>query len=262
MSYSPADTAGIEFGGGKVFHLVKTGSTLTRGATGEYEGNVSILDTTDGNGPGSYQLDVSNHLGGSNSRHTRTSEDGRFLEVVEGMTASEARYVRARPLGSSLGSDSGIHQSATDAQPSSGDASTAQDAGTVPTMPAPKCGIEGAPHAYTSTADVSAHIAGRWRICSGAIYLPADTQGIEFGGSRAWLLVDKAGTLVRGFGWDYERDVVFFDLTHMNGPGSYQFSLRAGFFTNFYFTRVSQSGDVLELDEGTSGKKAILARVP
>ena len=48
----------------------------------------------------------------------------------------------------------------------------------------------------------------------------------------------------------------------MNGPGSYQINLSTGGGTNMYFSRVSEAGDVLELDEGTSGKKVVYRRIP
>jgi hypothetical protein len=156
---------------------------------------------------------------------SRTSEDGRFLELNEGTSAKQARYVR------------------------------------VPAKPA--CAISGAPHAYTSVADVAARIKGKWAVCSGGITSPADTKGLEFDGAAdAWFLIDSSGSLVRGPGWDYERDVALVDTTSMNGPGSYQINLSTGAGTNMYFSRLSEAGDVLELDEGTSGKKVAYRRIP
>jgi Ca2+-binding RTX toxin-like protein len=91
---------------------------------------------------------------------------------------------------------------------------------------------------------------------------PADTKGLELEAARAYFLVDASGTLSRGSGWDYERDVQIIDTSAMNGAGSYQINLSTGAGTNMYFSRVSETGDVLELDEGTSGKKVVYKRVP
>jgi hypothetical protein len=219
---SPADTAGLELSPGKAQFLTKAGGSLVPGS-GDYQRTVEILDTTAMNGAGSYQINLSTAVG-TNMYLSRTSEDGRFLEMNEATSGKQARYVR------------------------------------VPKAAA--CAISGAPHAYTSTADLSARIAGKWAVCSGGVTSPSDTRGIEFQAALAHFLVDSAGTLVRGPGWDYERRVQIIDTTAMNGAGSYQINLSTGAGTNMYFSHVSESGDVLELDEGTSGKKVIYRRLP
>lgn len=222
---SPADTTGIELSGGKAHFLVTSAGALIRGAGADHERDVSFVDTTAMNGPGSYQMNLSTPSG-FNAYFTRTSEDGRFLELNEGTSAKQGRYVRAKPKSTG-----------------------------------PACGVSAA-HAYTSIADVSARIAGRWRICSGGIGSPADTRGLELAAGKAWFLVDAGGSLARGNGWDYERTVKIIDTTSMNGPGSYQIDLETGAGGNSYFSRISETGDVLELDEGTSGKKVVYVRVP
>lgn len=220
---SPVDTAGIELGSAKARFLQKSGDTLSPGAGWEYERDVAFIDATSMNGAGSYQINFSAG-GGTNMYFSRTSEDGRFLELNEGTSGKQARYVR------------------------------------VPAKPA--CAISGAPHAYTSIADVAARIEGKWAVCSGGINSPADTKGLEVAGADAFFLIDGAGNLVRGPGWDYERNLQILDTTSMNGAGSYQVNLSTGAGTNMYFSRVSESGDVLELDEGTSGKKVTYRRIP
>lgn len=222
---SPGDTKGIAIEGGKAHFLVTSGGALVKGTGADYERTVSFVDTTAMNGPGSYQMNLSSAVG-FNAYFTRTSEDGRFLELNEGTSAKQGRYVRAKPK-----------------------------------TTAPSCGVTNA-HAYTSIADVSTRIAGRWRICSGGIGSPADTKGLELAGAKAWFLVASGGALVRGFGWDYERSVEVLDTTSMNGPGSYQINLKTGAGMNAYFSRISEAGDVLELDEGTSGKKVVYVREP
>jgi hypothetical protein len=221
---SPADTAGIDFAPGKAHFLQKVGDTLVNGPGADYERNVAFVDTTAMNGPGAYQINLSTAVG-TNMYTSRASEDGRFLDLYEGTSGKQARYVR------------------------------------VPAKPA--CSISGAPHAYRSIADVAARIKGKWAVCSGGITGPADTKGLEFDGAAdAWFLIDSSGSLVRGPGWDYERDVQIIDTTSMNGAGWYQINLKAGAGTNMYFSRVSEAGDVLELDEGTSGKKVVYKRIP
>lgn len=222
---SPADTAGLELSPGKAHFLQKNGSTLAAGPGADYERNVAFVDATSMNGPGSYQINFERPGVGFNSYFSRVSSDGRFLELNEGTSSKQARYVRV-------------------------------------TKKASACAISGAPHSYTSVADVAARIAGRWAVCSGGINSPQDARGLEIAGADAWFLVDSSGTLVRGPGWDYERDVAIIDTTSMNGPGSYQINLSTGAGTNMYFSRVSQAGDVLELDEGTSGKKVAYRRLP
>jgi hypothetical protein len=221
---SPADTGGIELAADQAHFLVKSGATLVRGAGADYDRTVSFVDTTAMNGPGSYQMNLQG-AAGMNMYFSRTSEDGKFLELNEATSAKQARYVRV-------------------------------------SSPPPACAISGAPHAYTSIADVSARIAGKWSICSGRINSPADTRGLEVAAAQAYFLVDSSGSLVRGVGWDYERNVAIIDTTAMNGPGSYQINFdTGGAGSNAYFSRVSESGDVLELDEGTSGNKVVYRRV-
>jgi hypothetical protein len=220
---SPADTAGIELSSGKAHFLQKVADTLVNGPGADYERTVSFVDATSMNGAGSYQINLSTDVG-TNMYFSRTSEDGRFLELNEGTSGKQARYVRVASK--------------------------------------PACGISGAPHAYTSIADVEARIGGKWAVCSGGINGPADTKGLELDGADAWFLVDASGSLARGAGWDYERDVAIIDATAMNGAGSYQINLSTGAGTNMYFSRVSEAGDVLELDEGTSGKKVVYRRIP
>jgi hypothetical protein len=221
---SPADTAGIELAAGKAHFLQEVGGTLVSGPGADYERDVSFVDATSMNGPGSYQINLSTNAG-TNMYFSRVSEDGKFLELNEGTSGKQARYVRVESK--------------------------------------PACAISGAPHAYTSIADVQARIKGKWAVCSGGINSPADALGLELDGAAdAWFLIDSSGTLVRGAGWDYERDVAIIDTTSMNGAGSYQINLSTGAGTNMYFSRVSEAGDVLELDEGTSGKKVVYRRIP
>ena len=221
---SPADTAGIELSPGKARFLQKSGNTLAPGPGWDYERNVTIIDTTSTIGPGSYQMNLSS-AGGFLPYFSRTSEDGRFLELNEGTSGKRSRYVRVPPK-------------------------------------QPACGVTGAAHAYTSVADVAARIAGRWAICSGGVTSPADTRGLEIAGADAWFLVDASGALVRGPDWDYERSVEILDTTAVNGPGSYQIDLSTGAGKNMYHSRMSETGDVLELSEATSGKKVVYRRIP
>src|SRR5690606_6048264 len=107
------------------------------------------------------------------------------------------------------------------------------------------------------TADVAARIAGKWAACSGGITGPADARGLEIAGDDAWFLVDTSGALARGPGWAYGRDVAIIDTASRNGPGTSQINLATGAATIMYDTRGSVGGDVLELDEGTSGKKVV-----
>ena len=214
---SPADTAGIQIGGGSAHFLVKQGQSLVNGTTPAYDRTLSVLDTTSMNGPGAYQINLEQPGVGTSMYTSRTSEDGRFLELDEGTSGGQARYVRV-----------------------------------------PTCEIVGTPHAYASVADVASRISGKWSVCAGGITSPADTKGIELEAAHAYFLVGTP--LARGPGWDYERDVAIIDTTSMNGPGFYQLNLSTGGGTNMYFTRISESGDVLELDEGTSGKKVVYRR--
>src|SRR5690606_25754387 len=137
---SPADTAGIELSTGKARFLQKSGGGLVAGPGWDYERTVSFIDATSMNGPGSYQIHLES-ASGFNAYFSRTSADGRFLELNEATSAKQARYVR------------------------------------VPQAPA--CAITGAAHVYTSTADVAARIAGKWAACSGGITGPADARGLE-----------------------------------------------------------------------------------
>jgi len=220
---SPADTGGLELSPGKARFLVREGDALSPRADAAYERSVAFIDTTAMNGPGTYQMNLTGV--GTNMYSTRTSEDGKFLELNEATSAKQARYVRV-------------------------------------STPPPACGISGAAHAYTSIADVSSRIAGKWTICSGGITGPADAKGLELEATQAYFLVGAGASLARGAGWDYERAVQILDNTGMNGAGSYQINLSTGAGTNMYFSRVSESGDALELDEATSGKKVVYRRLP
>jgi hypothetical protein len=222
--HSPGDTKGIEIESGAAHFLVVNGTTLTRGGTADHDRSVAILDTTSMNGPGAYQINLSTPSG-FNMYTSRSSQDGRFLELNEGTSGQRARYVRAtRRTG-------------------------------------PSCDTPlGTPHVYTSIADVSTRLQGTWRVCTGGINWPQDTKGLELAASTAHFLVDAPSGLARKGSWDYERSVTILDVTAMNGPGSYQINLSASG-TNMYFSRVSESGARLELDEGTSGRKVSLVRV-
>lgn len=222
---SPGDTAGIELLAGNARFLVKEGDALVPKADAAYERKVSFIDTTGMNGAGSYQINLESAAGGTNMYFSRVSEDGKFLELNEGTSGLQGRYVR------------------------------------VAAAPKP-CAITGAAHAYTSIADVTGRIAGKWEICAGGITGPADARGLELTAAQAYYLIQAGGALSRGAGWDYERTVQVLDVTGMNGPGSYQINLSTGAGTNMYFSRISETGDVLELDEGTSGKKVTYRRVP
>lgn len=232
---SPADTKGIAFAKGRASFLVQaraaagpsaTGSQLQKGQGPDYERSVELIDTQMMNGPGHFQINLSAN-GGTNMYASRTSKDGRFLELNEGTSGNRGRYVRV----------------------------TRRVASTCATPLGPL-------HAYTSIADVEARIAGRWQVCTGGISSPADTKGLEIAQRRAYFLVQGASGLERKASWDYERSVSIIDATSMNGPGSYQINLSDGGGTNMYFTRITEAGDRLELDEGTSGKKVSLVRIP
>ncbi len=226
---APADAAGIAFSPGAARFLVRSGATVAPGAAPEHRRSVEILDTSSMNGPGAYQVNLSSG-GWTNMYQTRTSQDGRFLELIEGTSGKTARYVRATKP----------------AAPPGGEGSCDAPLGT--------------PHAYTSIPDVQARLQGRWKVCTGGIHSPSDTRGLELAPTMAYFLVDTPAGLARKASWDYERDVTFIDATSMNGAGSYQINLK-GVGTNMYFSRVSEDGTRLELDEGTSGRKVSLARV-
>lgn len=225
---SPSDTTGIEISSGKANYLVTSGTGLVHGASADYRRDVSFVDTTAMNGPGKYQINFTYATGGQNMYFSRASEDGKFLELNEGTSGKQARYVRATPRA-----------------PRAADCSTPI----------------GTPHAYTSAADVGARITGKWKICSGSIASPADTAGVRFSTTDAHFLVAGSGGLVEVPSWDYERTLEIIDTTMMNGAGSYQINLSAAG-TNMYSSRISESGERLELDEGTSGKKVSYLRVP
>jgi hypothetical protein len=226
--WSPADTAGVEFTPGEAHFLVQSGTSVTRGTTWEYARKVEFVDTTSMNGPGAYHIRLS--ANGFNNYVSRTSTDGRFLELAEGTSGKVARYVRATKRAavvSGVGScDSPL----------------------------------GAPHVYTSVGDVQARLAGRWKVCAGSMYAPTDMKGLEFAAPMAYFLVETPEGLVRKASWDYERRVTVIDTTAMNGAGSYQINLESTG-TNTYFSRVSADGTRLELEAGTSGRKVSLARV-
>jgi hypothetical protein len=138
---------------------------------------------------------------------------------------------------------------ATDSGPPLGDAGG--DTGLV----SQQCSTPAGPrHTFTSVQDVESSITGRWLLCSGRIGSPSDSVGIEFAGSVAYFLVrDANGTVVRGAGFDYERDVSVIDTTAVNGPGSYQINLSTGSGTNMYLSDYSESPRRLRLNEATSG---------
>jgi hypothetical protein len=220
---SPADTAGIELSDREAHFLVASGSGLARGATPQHERSVSFPEISP-RAPGNYQIDLSS-ASGVNMYFSRSSADGRFLELNEATSGRRARYVRANPA--------------------------------APTCTTPT----GSLHAFTSIEDVRAKTAGTWRICSGGITSPADTKGLELAGDRAWFLVDTGTGVARQDSWDYERGVAILDTSPTNGPASYQMNLTTGVGTNMYHARVSEDGAKLELDEATSGKKAVYIRV-
>lgn len=222
---APADTAGIELAATQAKFLVEQDGYLLHASDPSYERSVEIVDTTTMNGPGAYQVNLSTSTS-TNMYSSRTSTDGRFLELVEATSGKRSRYVRTEAL-------------------------------------SPSCGIvASAVHAFASVDDVRAKTGGKWALCSGKITAPEGSAGIELAGSKAYFLFGSAPGLTRKDGWDYERDVSVSDTT---GTGVYQINLEdvgnAGF-TNMYHARVSSSGDTLELAEATSGNVGVYKHLP
>lgn len=222
---SPSDTAGIEITGSQARFLVAKDGELHY-ATTDYDRTVEWVDATAMNGPGSYQLNLSTSTT-TNMYSSRTSADGRFLELSEGTSGNRARYVRAK------------------AAP-------------------PSCTVGSTVHEYTSVEDVRTRIAGKWSICSGDITSPIGTKGIELAPNKAYFLFDDGAGLARRAGWDYERDIEIFDTGAMGGVGKYQIDISdigGSGYTNMYQSRISSTGNALELTESTSGKKVTYTRI-
>lgn len=148
------------------------------------------------------------------------------------------------------------------------DAPTENDGGSGSSVPTGvSCGLpSGSTHAFTSVEDIQARIAGRWRICDGAIWSPADVAGIEIGATEAHFLVASGGALVRGPTIEYDRKVSFLDTTAMNGPNgpfTYQIGLSSPLGGgNSYMAAITESGDRLQLFEHTSFNEIRLIREP
>lgn len=221
---APSDAAGIEITATSAKLLVAKDGELHY-STAAYDRSVEWIDTTSMNGPGAYQLNLSTDTA-TNMYSTRTSVDGRFLELNEATSGNRARYVRAKAA-------------------------------------APSCAVF-SPHLYTSVEDVRARIAGKWSLCNGEITSPVGAGGLELAANKAYFLFDDGAGLARRSGWDYEREVTITDTSAMNGAGAYQIDLEdvGGGYTNMYQPRISEAGDTLELLEGTSGKRATYTRAP
>lgn len=91
----PEGAVGIEITPAKAYYLFEDNGVLVRKAGWDHDRTTEFLDTTGMNGPGHYQLNISNSFG-TQIWITRTSEDGRFLEVA-GAVAQNIRFVRATP---------------------------------------------------------------------------------------------------------------------------------------------------------------------
>ena len=128
------------------------------------------------------------------------------------------------------------------------------------------CAASGATvHTFTSLADFTARLQGRWLGCAGFIYQPADAVGIEIAGEFAYFLIQGPGnTLVRGTGDDYLRTVVTETTAY-----DYQLNLGSGPFdagspTEFdYYNVDAFDGPIrLRLNEATSLNVAVYEPAP
>jgi hypothetical protein len=97
---APADTVGIEFNGPMAYFLVQgPAATIVRGAGPAYERSVTIIDTTNMNGPGWYQIDfletdIDGATGG-NAYFAQSFDAPSKLRLTEGTTGNVADYLAA-----------------------------------------------------------------------------------------------------------------------------------------------------------------------
>jgi hypothetical protein len=106
-----------------------------------------------------------------------------------------------------------------------------------------------------------ARLEGAWIICTGGIYEPGGTVGIEFQGTSAYFLVQgPGGTLVRGPNADYVRSVSIDDTNGVNGngPARFQVNMDGPSGGNGYIATSFDGSPKLRLLEGTSGKQVDL----
>jgi hypothetical protein len=219
----PDDVAGLSVAGDRVSVLVKNGEALESGATAKHSLGVRVSPYNH-----SYQVELLYSGGGYNNFQLEMTADRSQLRLSAGTSGNVFHFGRLSP-GSVVRQCTGLASPA---------------------------------HAYASTDDVSARLAGKWQLCSGGISSPSGTAGIEFTRTNAFLLVKGAGgAIVRGGTWDYERSLSFIDTTGMNGAGVYQINMSSGNGGNGYFSKVAEDGGWLELEEGTSGRRARYERL-
>ena len=92
---APPNAAGIEFSGTKAYYLVLgANNALERNTSTEYERDVTILDVTSMNGPGSYQINLDKAGGGGNSYFADYTDAPHKLRLNENTSGKTADYSR------------------------------------------------------------------------------------------------------------------------------------------------------------------------
>jgi hypothetical protein len=246
---APGDAAGVAFEGGRMHYLVRGSGGLVRG------GHSTAVDW------GRPRMGGTNNEGGlsferpeqQDAHRYRIAASGRFLQLEStGYEPRRARFVRA--------SRHRDDPNATSAQPPAAESP--------PSSPPPTCPtIDPRTKLFVPTdVEMKKKLAGRWRVCAGALPGRPDVRGIEFlleqldRSNRAYHLVERDGALVRGFGWDYDYRAFVFDTKLFNGPGVYQLSIIGGPEGYGGIARMSADADVLELTLGNTDVR--LVRVP
>lgn len=218
---APADNEGLELSATQARFLVRDGESLAYKTDAAYESSVTLYNIG--------LLAFRTMTGGGNGYQARASEDARFMELTEITGGTTTRWARA--------------------------ASAPKPAG-----PPGSCAVASA-HEYTSIADVTTRLTGRWSICSGYLTEPGTTtKGIEFAPPLAYFLVDSGGTLVRGPSPLTVRMLP--NDGSVTGGTLYQIDIiNSAGWVRSYYSVVDESGAHLVLDNPYSAP-ATLNRVP
>lgn len=220
-AFCNSDQAGIEIAEqGRWYKLyADADGRLWRGRGWDRRGTWAIIDTSDFNGPGSYQLNLMIDGSGTIISHPVITSDG-FTMRIDNNGVCRGHYVKSRPAeespeaGKSL---DGVPVEATD-----GDA---QQRASADLCVAPQADVA----QFTSASGFVDGLLGVWTLCGEqSAFCSTEESGLELTADGRWykLFADADGRLWRGRGWDRRGSFTIIDTSGgSNGAGSYQLNL-------------------------------------
>lgn len=204
----PGTNIGIQFDAdGWYYRIYDVDGALIRSEGLLEQGSWRVLDTTDVNGPGSYQLNLTTLGAGTamvSPEFSGTPTELLEMQLATGDSAAFVPWSGAPPI-----------------------------AGVPPGVGEGPCGLPTDPVALTSVAQVERLLVNIWVRCGdvsalGPVRLGEVGLEMTADGRFHRLYDDGEGGLIRASGGDEEGTWAIIDTTDMNGPGSYQLNLTPG----------------------------------